>query len=101
LNNLLEQADGDYIKSGALLREIKGIGDLAVQLFFNNVQSMWPSDAPFIYSRDLATAAEIGIGCDSVEIYHALEEDPVRMNLFTNGLSEVRLEKRQDVIQDV
>jgi hypothetical protein len=98
LNNLLKQANGDRTEVGIMLREIKGIGDLAVEVFFNNVQSVWPSVAPFIDSRSLNTAAEVGIGTDLVQIYRALEEDPVRMSLFTNGLSEVRLEKKQDVI---
>ena len=77
------------------------MGDLAVEVFFNNVQSVWPSIAPFIDSRSLHTASEIGIGTDLSQIYSALERDPVRMSLFTNGLSEVRLEKRQDVIEDI
>ncbi|KAJ5269317.1 hypothetical protein N7505_005075 [Penicillium chrysogenum] len=78
-----------------------GMGDLAVEVFFNNVQSIWPSFAPSIDSRSLKTADEIGIGTDVDEIYNALEQDPMRMSWFANGLSEVRLERRQDVIEEL
>lgn len=49
-------------KTRSLMQEIKGIGDLAVEIFFNNTQSVWPSIAPFVDSRSLKTADEVGIG---------------------------------------
>ncbi|KAJ5356398.1 FAD dependent oxidoreductase [Penicillium concentricum] len=101
LNNLLQDANCETGKVGLLLKEVKGIGDLAVEIFFNSVQSVWPSIAPFIDSRSLKTASEIGIGTDLDNIYNALDRDPVRMSWFANGLSEVRLEKRQEVIEEV
>ncbi|KAJ5492440.1 hypothetical protein N7453_010537 [Penicillium expansum] len=78
-----------------------GTGDVAVEVFFNNVQSVWPSIAPCLDSRNLKIADEIGIGTDLDEIYNTLEQDPMRMSQFANGLSEVRLEKRQGVIEEV
>ncbi|KAJ5817891.1 FAD dependent oxidoreductase [Penicillium robsamsonii] len=45
--------------------------------------------------------AKIGIGIDLDELYNALDRDPLRMGWFANGLSEVWLEKRQEVIQEV
>ena len=71
------------------------MGDLAIDLFFNNVQSVWPSLAPFLDSRSLKTAEEIGIGTDLDAIYGALHQEPEEMTLLANGLSEVRLEKKQ------
>jgi len=100
LNNLLKQANGKIDKAGLLLKEIKGMGDLAVEVFFNSAQSVWPSIAPSVDSRSLKTAAEIGIGTDLDEIYNALDRDPMRMSWFANGLSEVRLEKRQREIEE-
>ncbi|KAJ5496929.1 FAD dependent oxidoreductase [Penicillium fimorum] len=88
LNNLLQDANCKIDKVGLLLKEVKGIGDLAVEVFFNSVQSVWPSIAPFVDSRSLKTAAEIGIGTDLDEIYNALDRDPMRMSWFANGLSE-------------
>ncbi|KAJ5782849.1 FAD dependent oxidoreductase [Penicillium paradoxum] len=101
LNNLLKQANGKREKARILLKEVKGIGDLAVEVFFNNVQSVWPSIAPSVDSRSLKTAAEMGMGTDLDQIYEVLGEDPVRMSWFANGLAEVRLEKRQEVIEEV
>lgn len=100
MNNLLKQANGQVDKAGILLKEVRGLGDLAVEVFFNNAQSVWPSIAPFVDSRSLKTAAEIGVGTDLDYIYGQLERDPVRMSWFANGLSEVRLEKRQTAIED-
>ncbi|KAJ5799929.1 uncharacterized protein N7518_001997 [Penicillium psychrosexuale] len=101
LNNLLKQAAGKIDKARILLKEVRGMGDLAVEVFFNNVQGIWPSIAPCLDSRSLKTAAEIGIGTDLGKIYNVLERDPVRMSRFANGLSEVRLEKRQDLIEEL
>ncbi|KAJ5098310.1 hypothetical protein N7532_005311 [Penicillium argentinense] len=98
LNNLLEAAGGKRDKIEILMKEIKGIGDLTVELFFNNVQAVWPSIAPFVDSRSLKTAGDVGIGSDIEAIYVALQRDPEQMSWFANGLSTIRLEKRQQDI---
>jgi hypothetical protein len=82
-----------------LIKEIKGIGELAVELFFDNVQSVWPSIAPFVDSRSLQTAEEVGIGANMQAVYSALDQDPKQMSWFVNGLSSVRLEKKQFAIE--
>lgn len=99
LNNLMRSAHGQRENVRALMKEIKGIGDLGVELFFNNVQSIWPSIAPFVDSRSLKTADEIGIGTDLDTIYGVLRHEPEEMSLLANGLSAVRLEKRQSDLQ--
>ncbi|KAJ5106888.1 TruB pseudouridylate synthase (N terminal domain) family protein [Penicillium angulare] len=95
LNNLLEAAHGDREETRKLVKEIKGVGDLGVELFFNDVQSVWPSIAPFLDSRSLNTADEIGIGRDLDAIYGVLGHEPEDMSLLANGLSQVRLEKKR------
>ncbi|KAJ5746185.1 hypothetical protein N7520_011367 [Penicillium odoratum] len=95
LKNLLETAHEDREEVRGLMMEFKGIGDLGLELFFNNVQSVWPSIAPFLDSRSLQTAEEIGIGRDLDAIYGALGQEPEKMSLLANGLSKVRLEKKQ------
>lgn len=80
------------------MKEIRGVGDLAVDLFLDNVQSICPSIAPFLDSRSLKTADEVGIGTDLDAIYKALQQDPLHMTWFAIGLSAVRLEKRQEAI---
>ncbi|KAJ5740185.1 hypothetical protein N7493_000057 [Penicillium malachiteum] len=94
LNNLLHAAHGDREKVRELMKEIKGVGDLGVELFFNDVQSIWPSIAPFLDSRSLNTADDMGIGRDLDAIYGALGREPEGMTRLANGLSKVRLEKK-------
>lgn len=94
LNHLLQAAHGDRDDARARTMEIKGIGDLGVELFFNNVQSVWPEIAPFLDSRSLKTADEIGIGSDLDSIYGAVGYNPKDMSVLANGLSTVRLEKK-------
>ncbi|KAJ6036810.1 hypothetical protein N7540_001089, partial [Penicillium herquei] len=89
----------DREKVRELMKEIKGVGDLGVELFFNDVQSIWPSIAPFLDSRSLNTADEIGIGRDLDAIYGALGREPEDMTRLANGLSKVRLEKKKIVIE--
>ncbi|KAJ6102451.1 hypothetical protein N7486_004878 [Penicillium sp. IBT 16267x] len=95
LNNLFQTAHGDREEVRTLMKEVKGVGDLGVELFLDNVQSVWPSIAPFLDARSLQTAEEIGIGRDLNAIYGALGEEPKKMSLLANGLSTVRLEKKK------
>ncbi|GCB26885.1 hypothetical protein AAWM_09770 [Aspergillus awamori] len=95
LNNLLKKAHNDRDETRKLIKEIKGLGDLGVDLFFNNAQAVWPSIAPFIDGRSLETADNVGLGTDLDAIYADLGRDSMSMSRLANGLSAVRLEKRQ------
>lgn len=55
--------------------------------------------APFVDARSLKTAEEVGIGTDLDSIYAELDKDPLEMSKFANGLSMVRLEKKQGQIE--
>ncbi|GFF38055.1 hypothetical protein IFM58399_05103 [Aspergillus lentulus] len=101
LNNLLRKAGNDRKKTRDLIKAIKGLGDLGVDLFLNNVQSVWPSMAPFLDARSLKTAEELGIGTDLEAIYESLNRDPMRMSRLANGLSHVRLDKKQREVKEV
>ncbi|KAI9928343.1 hypothetical protein MW887_002381 [Aspergillus wentii] len=81
LNNLLKNVNRNPSKARQLVKEVKGLGDLGVDIFFNNVQSIWPSMAPSIDARSLKTAAEIGIGGDVDVIYSELKRNPLQMSL--------------------
>ncbi|RAK79926.1 uncharacterized protein BO72DRAFT_445747 [Aspergillus fijiensis CBS 313.89] len=95
LNNLLKKANNDRKKTRQLIKEIKGLGDLGADLFLNNVQSVWPSMAPFLDGRSLETADKVGLGTDLEAIYAELGRDCVSMSRLANGLSAVRLERKQ------
>lgn len=98
LNNLLESAHHDRGEVRDRVKELKGLGDMGVDLFFNNVQSVWPEIAPFLDQRSLQTAEQVGIGRDLNSIFEELEGDAMQMSRLANGLSTVRLEKRQDAL---
>ncbi|PIG86412.1 hypothetical protein AARAC_007527 [Aspergillus arachidicola] len=95
LNNLLEEAHHNRDEVRKLIKEIKGLGDLGADLFFNNVQSVWPEIAPFVDRRSLQTADQVGIGTDLDTIYADLKHDSMKMSRLANGLSAARLDKRQ------
>ncbi|KAL4758303.1 TVP15 family protein [Aspergillus foveolatus] len=86
LNNLIKKAGYDPTKTRQLIKEVHGIGDLGVELFFNNVQSVWPTIAPFVDSRSLKTAEDAGLGTDLNAIYESLGNDSVRMCKLANAL---------------
>ncbi|KAL1863278.1 hypothetical protein Plec18170_000111 [Paecilomyces lecythidis] len=100
LNNLYRKADHHPCKVRELIKEVKGLGDLGTDIFFNNAQSVWRSLAPFIDSRSLRTADDVGIGTDVDAIYKELKFDPVQMSKLANGLSTIRLEKKQGEVSD-
>ncbi|KAA8652470.1 hypothetical protein EYZ11_009273 [Aspergillus tanneri] len=95
LNNLWEEAHHDRARTRELIKEIKGLGDLGVDLFFNNVQSVWSDIAPFVDTRSLQTAEQVGIGTDLDAIFADLDRDSMKMSRLANGLSAARLEKQQ------
>ncbi|OJJ50871.1 hypothetical protein ASPZODRAFT_55175 [Penicilliopsis zonata CBS 506.65] len=94
LNNLVSRANRNRDKVKHLIKEVKGLGDLGADIFLNNVQSVWPSMAPFVDARSIKAAEELGLGTDLEVIYRELGHDSFKMSRFANGLSAVRLEKK-------
>ncbi|EED23009.1 conserved hypothetical protein [Talaromyces stipitatus ATCC 10500] len=99
LNNLLKKAGDNPTQIRHLIREVKGFGDVATDLFCDDAQAVWPVLAPTIDHRSLDTAKEVGIGTDIVAIYAELDKDPVQMSKLARGLSAVRLSKHQEDIE--
>jgi hypothetical protein len=99
LNNLLKKAGDNPSQIRHLIREIKGFGDVAADLFCDDAQAVWHVLAPTIDHRSLDTAKEVGIGTDIEAIYGELGRDPVQMSRLARGLSAVRLSKHQADIE--
>lgn len=72
---------------------------MATDLFCDDAQAVWPILAPTIDHRSLDTADEVGIGRDIDHIFTLLDRDPVQMSKLARGLSNVRLSKRQEEIE--
>ncbi|GFF60103.1 hypothetical protein IFM46972_11540 [Aspergillus udagawae] len=75
------------------LKEIKGIGPLGIEIFMSTVQGVWPSLCPFLGSRDLQVAEQIGLGKDVNAIYELLDGNPEQMAKLSVALTKLRLEK--------
>lgn len=77
------------------MKEIKGVGDIAVDIFFTSIQHLWTDLAPWIEPRSLETAKRLGIGKDVEAIYDAVKRDPREMCKLSRALAQVRLEKEE------
>lgn len=102
LNNLLKQSkESAGSDSGNVIEEvrqkvkkIKGIGNVAVDVFCDTAQGVWHELAPFIDPRSRKTAEGIGLPTDVQELYEAVGKDPVEMCKLASALTVVRLEKK-------
>lgn len=95
LNNLLKEADSKPDKVRRLLKEIKGIGNVGIDIFCDTAQEIWPCLAPFIDPRSLKTAEHCGLGDDVKEIWEAIGKDPTHMCRLAAALTTVRLERKE------
>ncbi|KAL2429610.1 hypothetical protein ABEF95_008186 [Exophiala dermatitidis] len=99
LNNLLPGSKTDSSPSEVRkrLKEIKGLGDVGVDIFFDTAQGVWPCLAPFIDPRSAKTAEAIGIPGDAGALWESKEvnRDPMTMARLAAALTTVRLEKRE------
>lgn len=82
-----------------MLGEIKGIGKVGTDIFFDVAQGIWPSLAPFIDPRSMQTAKDCGLGSDVDAIWDAVRKDAVEMCKLSWALTLVRLEKQEKKFQ--
>ncbi len=99
LNNLLKRADSSPAKTRKLVQEIKGIGKVGVDIFFDTAQNVWPSLAPFVDPRSMETAEKCGLGRDVNAIWEAVGKDPEEMCKLASALTMLRLEKKEHEFQ--
>jgi hypothetical protein len=65
LRKLREQAGRDPGKERSLLKQVKGIGDVGVDIFFREVQVAWDELYPYADARALDAARQLGLGADA------------------------------------
>ncbi|EXJ78842.1 hypothetical protein A1O1_09244 [Capronia coronata CBS 617.96] len=99
LNNLLPgpATDSSPSEIRKRLKEIKGLGDVGVDIFCDAAQAVWPCLAPFVDPRSAKTAEAIGIPSDAQALWESEEvnKDPMKMARLAAGLTTVRLEKKE------
>ncbi|KAK4542239.1 hypothetical protein LTR36_006892 [Oleoguttula mirabilis] len=77
------------------LQEVKGLGNVALDVFCDSVQGLWTELAPFLDSRSAKAAGTIGLPIDVQELYEAVGENPVEMCKLASALTTVRLDKKE------
>ncbi|ETN46483.1 uncharacterized protein HMPREF1541_00668 [Cyphellophora europaea CBS 101466] len=95
LTNLLMIGSPTPQKVRARLKEIKGLGDVGADIFFDTAQGICPQLAPFLDPRSVNTAQRIGIGGDVGVLWREIGKDPERMCRLAGALTVVRLEGRE------
>jgi hypothetical protein len=61
LRKLRRKAGRRVSEERRLLKEFKGMGDTGVDIFFREVQSVWPEVMPFADSKALSCAGKLGL----------------------------------------
>lgn len=67
LEKLREAAGKDPEKEMKLIKEFKGVGETAVNIFCREVQLLWEELFPFADQRTLETLGRQGISCSSAQ----------------------------------
>ena len=75
LRKLREEAARDPRQERRLLKEVKGLGDVGVDIFFREIQASWPEVAPFADRRALNAARRLGLGANAQELRRLVSSD--------------------------
>jgi len=86
-------------KVRTLIQEIKGIGKVGSDIFFDTAQGIWPALAPFVDPTSMATAQTCGLGSDLGAMWEAVGKDPIEMCKLSSALTMIRLEKKEKDFQ--
>jgi endonuclease III len=96
LRKLREVAGRDPGRERKLLKQIKGIGEVGVDIFFREVQVVWDELLPFADRRALAAAEQLGLPADARKL--ARGHDPETFARLVAALVRVRTAKDADEI---
>jgi hypothetical protein len=92
LRKLREQAGRDPGTERGLLKQVKGIGDVGVDIFFREVQVAWDELYPYADGRALDAARQLGLGADPGGLADLTDgRDHERFARLVAGLVRTRL----------
>jgi len=74
LRRLRNQADRKPAEERRLLKEIDGLGDVGVDVFFRDVQAAWPELWPFVDTKAMDGARRIGLPTGAAELSEFVDE---------------------------
>lgn len=100
LRNLREAAGRDPARERKLLDQFKGVGEVAVNIFFREAQLAWPELYPFADARTLASAKALGLPDDAGKLA-ALVHSRRQFVRLVAALIRVALEhKHEEVLRE-
>lgn len=73
LDRLRRRAENQPGRERALLKEFKGIGDVAADIFLREIQGVWSELYPFADAKALDAARRLGLGADAGELATLVE----------------------------
>ena len=94
LNNLVKAAQSPS-EIRTRLKEIKGLGNVGLDIFQDTAQDVLPILAPFVDPRSLKTAEQIGLGSDVDALWELVGKNAAEMTRLSAALTTIRLEKRE------
>ena len=74
LRRLRDEAEREPRRERSLLKELKGIGDVGVDIFFRETQSAWDELRPFAERRALDAAKRLDLGGDAGTLAELVSE---------------------------
>ena len=77
-----------------LIQEIQGLGKVGIDIFFDTAQCVWPALAPFIDSRSMDAAKQLGLGSNVDGLGGAAGKDAGEMCKLSSALIMIRLDKK-------
>lgn len=97
LRKLRAAADADPARERKLLDQFKGVGEVAVNIFFREAQLAWPELFPFADEKALASAKKLGLPTESRKLAGLVRgrENFVKL---VSALVRVQLEHKFDEI---
>jgi hypothetical protein len=97
LRELRAAAERDPTRERSLLDQFKGVGDVAVNIFFREAQLAWPELFPFADEKALASAKKLGLPADPDKL-RALVRGRRTFVRLVSALVRVQLDHKHEEI---
>lgn len=97
LRNLRAAAQRDPARERDLLDQFKGVGDVAINIFFREAQLAWPELFPFADEKALVSAKKLGLPADAGKL-RALVQSRRNFVRLVSALVRLQLEHKHDEI---
>lgn len=98
LRKLREEAEGQSADLRALITKFKGIGNVGADIFFREVQIVWPELHPFADDKALDVAGKLSLGTDARSLAKLVSDRDLPRLL--SGLVRTGLAGEEDAVRD-